>query len=164
VVSQTTGTLVMPREQDLPGSFVAKGAVLANVLGPEQIRVKVAVAQEDAGLIRSDTRDVQVALADLPGESLQARLSGEVPAATNQLPTAALGDRAGGPFVTDPADKDGLKTLEPVFLLDLQLSSMTLQRVGGRAWMRFDHGARPLAFQWHRRLQQLFLQQFNPQS
>ena len=61
----------MPREQDLPGSFVAKGAVLANVLGPEQIRVKVAVAQEDAGLIRSDTRDVQVALADLPGESLQ---------------------------------------------------------------------------------------------
>ena len=57
----------MPRAQDLPGSFVAKGTVLANVLRPEQIRVKVAVAQEDAGLIRSDTRDVQVALADLPG-------------------------------------------------------------------------------------------------
>jgi putative peptide zinc metalloprotease protein len=164
VVSATEGTLVMPHAQDLPGSYVSKGAILANVLGPEQIRVKAAVAQEDAGLIRSDTRDVQVALADLPGTTLSARLTGEVPAATTQLPTAALGDRAGGPFVTDPSDKDGLKTLEPVFLVDLQLNAKTLERVGGRAWLRFDHGARPLVFQWQRRLQQLFLQQFNPQS
>jgi putative peptide zinc metalloprotease protein len=95
---------------------------------------------------------------------LQGRLATEVPGATNQLPTAALGDRAGGPFVTDPADKEGLKTLEPVFLLDLRLTSKTLERVGGRAWLRFDHGARPLAFQWQRRMQQLFLKQFNPEG
>ena len=57
-----------------------------------------------------------------------------------------------------------LKTLEPVFLYDLQLNAKTLERVGGRASVRFDHGARPLAFQWQRRLQQLFLKQFNPQS
>ena len=164
VVSRTGGTLVMPRALDLPGSFVAKGTVLANVLGPELISVKVAVPQEDAGLIRSDTRAVEVALADVPGPSLQARLTTEVPGATNQLPTAALGDRAGGPFVTDPADKEGLKTLEPVFLLDLRLTSKTLERVGGRAWLRFDHGARPLAFQWQRRMQQLFLKQFNPEG
>ncbi len=160
VVSRTEGTLVMPHAQDLPGSFAAKGTILANVLRPEEISVKVAVPQKDAGLIRSDTRDVQVVLADLPGYKLHGRLTGEVPAATTQLPTAALGDRAGGPFVTDPADKDGLRTLEPVFLLDLRLDSKTLERVGGRAWLRFDHGARPLAFQWHRRLQQLFLKQF----
>ncbi|HTS52726.1 MAG TPA: efflux RND transporter periplasmic adaptor subunit [Burkholderiales bacterium] len=164
VVSETTGTLVLPRAQDLPGSFVAKGTVLANVLRPDEISVKVAVPQEDAGLIRSDTREVQVTLADLPGSSLEARFTGEVPAATSQLPTAALGDRAGGPFVTDPADKEGVKTLEPVFLLDLRLTSKTLERVGGRAWLRFDHGARPLAFQWHRRMQQLFLKQFNPEG
>jgi len=66
--------------------------------------------------------------------------------------------------VTDPSDKDGLKTLEPVFLMDLQLNAKTLERVGGRAWLRFNHGACPLVFQWQRRLQQLFLQQFNPQS
>ena len=164
VTSQTDGTLVMPRALDLPGSFVAKGTVLANVLRPELISVRVAVPQEDAGLIRSDTRAVEVKLADLPGPSLQGRLTIEVPGATNQLPTAALGDRAGGPFVTDPADKEGLKTLEPVFLLDLRLTSKMLERVGGRAWLRFDHGARPLAFQWHRRMQQLFLKQFNPEG
>jgi putative peptide zinc metalloprotease protein len=164
VASQTQGTLVMPRAQDLPGSFVAKGTVLANVLRPEEISVKAAVAQEDAGLIRSDTREVQVTLADLPGSNLQGRLTTEVPTATTQLPSAALGDRAGGPFVTDPADKEGLKTLEPVLLLDLRLASKTLERAGGRVWLRFDHGARPLAFQWQRRLQQLFLKQFNPEG
>ena len=164
VVSQTDGTLVMPRAQDLPGSFVAKGTVLANVLRPEEISVKAAVPQEDAGLIRSDTRAVEVTLADLPESTLQGHLTTEVPGATSQLPTAALGDRAGGPFVTDPTDKEGLKTLEPVFLLDLKLTSKTLERVGGRAWLRFDHGARPLAFQWQRRMQQLFLKQFNPEG
>jgi putative peptide zinc metalloprotease protein len=85
-----------------------------------------------------------------------------VPAATAVLPTAALGDRAGGPVATDPADQDGLRTLEPVFLFDVQLAATPLQRVGGRALVRFDHGARPVGVQWHRRLHQLLLKQFNP--
>ena len=162
VVSTDEGTLVMPRAQDLPGSYIAKGTVLAHVLRPELIRIKVAVPQEDAGLIRADTRDVRVKLAELPDSDLQARLTGEVPAATVRLPTAALGDHGGGSIVTDPSDKDGLTTLEPLFLFDLQLDAKTLERVGGKVSVRFDHGARPIAAQWQRRAQQLFLKQFNP--
>lgn len=164
VASAARGTLAMPKAQDLPGSYVPKGTVLANVLGPEQMRVKVAVWQEDSGLIRSGTKAVEVKLTETAEGPLTAQLSGEVPAATVYLPTAALGDRAGGAIVTDPTDKDGTKTLEPVFLYDLLLDSKTLERVGARAAVRFDHGSRPLAFQMQRRLQQLFLKQFNPQS
>ncbi len=164
VSSTERGTLVMPRAQDLPGTFVAKGTVLANVLRPEQIRVKVAVWQEDSGLIRSGARDVEVKLVDAPDQVLTGRLTGEVPAATVYLPTAALGDRAGGPIVTDPSDKEGTKTLEPMFLYDVLLDAKTLERVGGRAAVRFDHGSKPLAFQVQRRMQQLFLKQFNPQT
>jgi len=164
VSSSEEGKLVMPRAQDLPGSFVAKGTVLANVLRPEAVRIKVAVPQEDAGLIRTETKEVEVRLADLPGSTLTAALTGEVPAATDHLPAAALGDRTGGPFVTDPGDKDGIKTLDPVVLYDLRLSASTLERVGGRAWIRFNHGPQPLAFQWERRLRQLFLKQFNPEG
>jgi putative peptide zinc metalloprotease protein len=164
VNSMERGTLVMPRAQDLPGTFIAKGTVLAHVLRPEQIRIKVAVWQEDSGLIRGGAKDVAVKLVDLPDQVLTGRLSGEVPAATVYLPTAALGDRAGGPIVTDPSDKDGTKTLEPMFLYELLLNTKTLERVGGRASVRFDHGPRPLAFQVQRRLQQLFLKQFNPQT
>jgi putative peptide zinc metalloprotease protein len=164
VSSTDSGTLVMPRAQDLPGTFVAKGTVLANVLRPEQIRVKVAVWQEDSGLIRGSSPNVEVKLVDLPDQVLTGQLSGEVPAATVYLPTAALGDRAGGPIVTDPSDKEGTKTLEPMFLYELLLDTKTLERVGGRVSVRFDHGSRPLAFQVQRRLQQLFLKQFNPQT
>jgi len=164
VVSTERGTLVMPRAQDFPGTFVSKGTVLAHVLRAEQIRVKVAVWQEDSGVIRGGARDVEVRLVDAPDQVLSAQLSGEVPAATVYLPTAALGDRAGGPIVTDPADKDGLKTLEPMFLYELLLNAKTLDRVGARVSVRFNHGAKPLAMQVQRRLQQLFLKQFNPQS
>jgi putative peptide zinc metalloprotease protein len=154
----------MPRAQDLPDSYVAKGTVLAHVLRPEQITVRVAVPQEDVALIGKDTRLAQVRLADHTGVTVPASLIGDTPAAAGQLPTAALGDRVGGQVVTDPTDKDGLRTLEPVFLFDLRLDGRTLERVGSRVWVRFDHGSRPLVLQWHRRLQQLFLKQFNPQS
>jgi len=164
VSSTERGTLVMPRAQDLPGAFVAKGTVLAHVLRPEQIRIKVAVWQEDSGLIHGGARQVQVKLVDEPDQILTGELTGEVPAATVYLPTPALGDRGGGPIVTDPTDKEGIKTLEPMFLYELLLNTKTLERVGGRATVRFDHGSRPLAFQMQRRLQQLFLKQFNPQT
>jgi putative peptide zinc metalloprotease protein len=164
VTAKVEGTLVMPRPQDLPGSYLSKGTVLAHVLRPEDISVKVVVPQADAGLIRSGTEDVEVALSDRRGELVSAKLTGEVPAATAILPTAALGDRAGGPVATDPTDKDGTRTLEPVFLFDVRLASKQVERVGSRVWVRFDHGARPLGVQWHRRLHQLLLKQFNPVS
>ena len=48
-----------------------------------------------------------------------------------------------------------------MFLIDLTLTGRTLERVGGRAWVRFDHGSEPLAMQAYRRAAQLFLQHFN---
>ncbi len=162
VVSPVSGMLVLPRPQDLPGSYVARGDVLAHVLHAEDISVKVAVPQADAGLIQGNTRSVEVSLVERAGAREPAHLSGAVPAATAMLPTAALGTRAGGSVPVDPADDAGLRTLEPVFLIDVKLDARRLERVGARAWVRFDHGARPVAMQWQRRLHQLFLKQFNP--
>ncbi len=164
VLSPIDGRLVMPRDQDLLGSYIPRGQIIAHVLRAEDISVKVAVPQEDAGLIRGNTKAVQVALVDQPGEPASAALSGEVPAAAAVLPAAALGDRAGGPVGTDPTDKQGTRTLEPVFLFDVRLDATPLERVGSRVWVRFDHGASPLGIQWQRRLLQLFLKQFNPQA
>jgi putative peptide zinc metalloprotease protein len=49
-----------------------------------------------------------------------------------------------------------------VILVDLTLPASTLQRVGSRAWVRFDHGAEPLADRWTRRLRQVFLDKVKP--
>ena len=127
-----------------------------------EIGVRATVSEKDAALVRERTRSVDVRMAEASGERVVAEMVRDIPAATHQLPSAALGDRGGGPYVTDPADKDALRTLEPVVLIDLKLPEKILQRVGGRAWVRFDHGAEPLAGQFYRRMRQLFLQHFNP--
>lgn len=162
VRAQVAGTLVVPRQADLPGSFMKRGALLGYVFSPDQVRIRAVVQERDVAQVRERTRGVDVLLAEDPWRPLRAAMSRETPAATHTLPSAALGDRAGGRQITDPADQDGMQTLEPVFLVDLTLPHDATRRVGGRAWVHFDHGAEPLARQWSRRLRQLFLKHFSP--
>ncbi len=156
------GTLTMPRQGDLLGAYVRHGITIGHVLAPGELRVRAAVAEADGHLVRHRSRGAEVRLADAPGQVLAAMRIGDVPSATRQLPSAALADRGGGPYAIDPAERDGLHTLQPVFLVDLSLPGHALQRIGGRAWVRFDHGMEPLALQAYRRAAQLFLQHFSP--
>lgn len=162
VRSQGAGTLVMPGQQDLLGTYVKRGSTLGYVLDRKEVGVRAAVPERDAALIRQGHAAVEVRLAEAAQDSLVAGLVRDVPAAVHELPSPALGDRGGGPYVTDPADKDGLRTVEPVVLIDLALPDRVLERVGGRVWVRFDHGRQPLTIQAWRRGRQLFLQHFNP--
>ena len=162
VRAKSSGTLVMPYGEDLSGTFVLQGETLGYVLDRGAIHVKAAVPEYDAALVRSSRQTAHVHIADSPASKMTAQLLRETPAATTQLPSAALGDRGGGPLRTDPAEESGLQVLEPVVLVDLTLPASTLQRVGSRAWVRFDHGAEPLANRWTRRLRQVFLDKVEP--
>jgi putative peptide zinc metalloprotease protein len=162
VYANVAGRLSMPRQSDLIGVNARQGVALGYVLDHAELRVRAAVAEEDAFLVRNRTRGAEVRLADAPDFALTAAVTQDVPAATRQLPTPALGDRAGGPYVTDPADRDGQRSVDPVFLFDLTLPGSALDRVGQRACVRFDHGAESLAAQLYRRALQVFLKHFNP--
>ena len=162
VRAQVAGTLAMPRQADLLGAYRRHGSTLGHVLAPAEMRVRAAIAEPDAYLVRHRLQHASVRLADAPGVVLAAASQGGIPAATRQLPSAALADTGGGPYAADPAEKDGLHSLEPVFVVDLSLPGHALARVGGRAWVRFDHGSEPLALQAYRRAAQLFLRQFSP--
>jgi putative peptide zinc metalloprotease protein len=143
---------------------VPRGALLGHILTSEAATVRVAVEQDEAALVRGETRAVSVRLAETPGEPRSGRLLRAVPAATEKLPSAALGEHAGGDIAVDPADKDHQQAIAPVFIFDIGLDETVLERAGGRAWVRFEHGWAPLAVQWGRRLKQLFLRQFDPGS
>ena len=85
-----------------------------------------------------------------------------MPGAREQLPSPALGSAGGGNIVTDPRDPQGVTALGKVFQLDLDVPSATgLVDVGGRVYVRFDHGWTPLANQWYLELRQLFLARFD---
>jgi putative peptide zinc metalloprotease protein len=160
--SQTDGRLVMPRQHDLPGSYIQQGTTLGHVLDERTaIDVRAAVPEYEAVLVREGVRRIDVRIAG-ETETLAAELVRDVPAATFELPSAALGDRGGGPHPTDPADKDGLRTREPVVVLDLSVPARTLERIGGKVWVRFDHGAQSLAQRWYRQARQALLQHFSP--
>ena len=156
------GRLVLPRAADLPGSFAAKGAMLGYILAPGPANIRAVLSEDDAWQVHARARQVEVRLVEAVAEALPAALLRQPPAATRVLPSAALGLRAGGRFATDPADRDGLRTIEPVFLLDLDVAAPLPPRIGGRVWLRFDLGYEPLGTRWLRALRQLMLRHFNP--
>jgi putative peptide zinc metalloprotease protein len=159
--SEVAGRMVFARQDDLPGAFLKKGQPLGYVLQADDMMVRATAAQKDAALIRERSRAATVWVAETPGASLTGKLSREVPAATFKLPSPALSDQNGGAILTDPSDPEHLRTLEPVLLIDVALPQNPVQRIGGRAWVRFDFGSEPLAFQWAQSLQQLLLRHFD---
>jgi len=156
------GQLVLPRAADLPGSFAAKGSMLGYILTPGPANVRAVLSEDDAQRVHARARQVEIRLAEAIDQVLPAVLLREPPAATRVLPSAALGERAGGRFATDPADRDGLRTIDPVFLLDVTTAAQLPARIGGRVWLRFDLGHEPLGTRWLRHLRQLLLRHFNP--
>ena len=156
------GRLVLPHAADLPGSYAARGAMLGYILAPGPANVRAVLSEDDAQLVHARAQGVELRLAEAAAAVLSASLLRQAPAATRALPSAALGERAGGRFATDPADRDGLRTIDPVFLLDVAVPAALPQRIGGRVWLRFDLGHEPLGTRWLRRLRQLMLRHFNP--
>ncbi len=155
------GTLVIPRAQDLPGRFVSQGELVAYVADDSDVTVRVVVPQGDVDLVTQRTENVQVRLSARVAEVLGATIRRQVPGATDELPSAALGTAGGGPFAVDPSDEQGLRLMTRAFQFDLALPPGThVSALGSRAYVRFDHGTEPLAEQWYRTVRQVFLKRF----
>jgi putative peptide zinc metalloprotease protein len=162
IKARAEGEFVMPRAPDMPGRFVKKGELLAHVVNVDAIIVRAIVSQQDIDLVRNSTRSVDVRLVEQLDAPVRGSLKRLVPSASDQLPSAALGTQGGGHAAVDPTDKDGRKTLQKYFQVDVELPAEDRKlHVGGRAYVRFDHGWEPLGFQWYRRARQLFLSRFN---
>jgi putative peptide zinc metalloprotease protein len=161
VRSPADGFLVMSDTGDPVGRFVRKGGEMATVVDHDSLNVRAVVEQSDITLVRERLANIQVRFADRRGETLQARLVREVPAAHYKLPSKVLGSDGGGSIPVEPGDRRGLKVSRKVFQVELALPDTTLATiVGQRVHVRFDHGEEPLALQWGRRLEQIFLRGF----
>ena len=161
--SNRDGYLVVPKLSDLQGRFVKKGQLVAYVINPsDHYTVKAVVSQNDIGLVRRKTDSVDIVIADWEVNSFPSNITRNVPGGSYQLPTPALGTAGGGMFPIDPNDNKGSKSLERVFEYELQLpSGYRSTYLGGRVYVRFDHGFEPLGLQAYRSLRQLFLRTFN---
>lgn len=160
--SPTSGRLIVPGAADLPGRFVTKGQLVAYVVEPQELTARVALAQADIAMVRQQTRSVEVMLAGWGAEPVPARIRREVPGASLQLPTPALGSAGGGPIPVDPRDNRGVTTLGQVFQLELALPpEVRSEYLGARVFVRFDHGFEPAGMQMYRAIRRLLLRQFD---
>jgi len=156
------GEVVWARPQDLPGSFVQRGAMLGHVLTGGPAHVRVALLEDDFLRTRGRVRALQVRLADAPWQQHAGRLAEATPGATQELPAPALGERFGGPVPVDPADPQGVRTRVPVFLLDAEVPGLQAATVGGRAWVKLVLPPEPLGLQWIAQARRVLLKQFSP--
>lgn len=175
LVAARAGTVSVQRAADWQGRYVAQGTVLARVIPTEDaaaadpaqaLSVRLALPAEEAAWLRQQPAQAQVRLPGPDGLTVPATLRHDFETATHELPSAALGDRHGGPIATDPADRSGRTTAAGVVLLDLALPPGSLPPgtgIGTRVWVRLDRGSQPLAVQLARRAQQAVLLHFNPQ-
>jgi len=160
--SPASGRFIVPNAVDLPGRFINKGQLVGYVVEPRELIVRVALVQDDIALVRQKTRRVEVMLADWGARPIKAHIRREVPGASTQLPTAALGSAGGGAIAVDPRDKQGVTTVKQVFQLDLAVpAEFRSDYLGSRVYVRFDHGFEPAGIQMYRAFRRLLLRQFN---
>ncbi len=159
--SAKNGQFILRRADDIAGRYVRQGERIGFVLDQGAMTVRVAIPQNRIGLIRETLEGVDVKLAESVRTTIPAKLTRGVPAAQQRLPSSVLGSNGGGSIPVDPADSEGLKTLESIFVLDVTLEEEpTAWRIGQRAYVKFDHGSQPLAEQWSRLGRQLFIRRF----
>jgi putative peptide zinc metalloprotease protein len=156
--SPASGELVFPRAEDLVGRFVRQGELVAYVIGLGEPTARVVLSEADVELVRDRTEGVEVRLARHVAGVQPARIERIFPAASERLPSRALGTAGGGEWSIDTSDPEGLRTLLPVFELDLTLPE-TLEgaAIGEVVYVRFDHGTEPLAWRAYRGLRRLLL-------
>ena len=166
--SPVDGRFVMDAPQDAPGRYARRGDLLAYVLEGGAATVRAVVEQNDADLVRAETRSVLIRTAGRIGDVFPATIRREVPGASDRLPSAALSVSGGGTFAADPrgfSDAESVerpKVLNPVFQFDLQApAGVRADELGMRVYVRFAHPPAPLAKQLYRAARQLLLHRFD---
>ncbi|WP_432470594.1 hypothetical protein [Amphritea sp. HPY] len=158
VRSRAAGIFVMANDQRFKGQYLLQGALIGYVFSRQNLIIRAVIPQSEIGLVRQQVNHVEVRFAERLDEVLEVSVIRQKPSASTTLPSRALGAAGGGDIAVRMNSKNGLTAAEKVFQVDLGLpDDFDVTGVGERAYVRFDHGAEPLAGQWLRSGRQLLL-------
>lgn len=144
-------------ESDLPGRYLAKGAVAGYVVGDKAHPVIRAVVMHDR---ISDVKKAIGARGRRFGDmrARDVRILRVMPGATRELPSPALALDGGGTIPVRMLDAHKLEAIEPVFQLETSLPRDGHQlRIGERFYLRLRLPTSPLAPRLIRFVRQKFL-------
>jgi putative peptide zinc metalloprotease protein len=162
VTSLSGGQFILPRAADQPGRFVHKGEVLGYVASLEDVIVRVIVDEDMAELVRRRIKRVDIRFVDRMSETVPGVIEREVPELSDTLPSMALSTVGGGKVVIDPTDANKMKVLAKLLHLEVRpVETCPATALGERVYVRFSHGAEPLAGRMYRAVRQIFLRRFS---
>ena len=160
--SPSEGQFVLSVPSDLVGRFLRKGELLGYVVKFDSPVVRVIVPEASADLVRQRANSIEARFADDTSKVLPMAVVREFPALADELPSAALSTIGGGAIHIDPSDREQVRALGTLMQLELAFDDpISVQAMGGRIHVRFQHGHEAVAKRFYRSLRQLFLRQFN---
>ena len=161
VRSPADGVFLLPKAEDLPGSYVRKGMPLGYVTDFNRLIARVVVNQTDVDHIRNHTRRVEARLAESVSTVVAARIEREVPAASRDLPSLALSIEGGGSFALDPKETRNPQAYEKLFQFEISMQGIQARGMGERVFIRFVHDPEPIAYLWYRNIRRVLLKRFD---
>lgn len=162
VKSHVAGKIIIPDEVDTPGRYCRQGQLLAYVVNYPLDTVRMAVTQDNIALLRKNSEKIEIRPAENIDNIIMASIVREVPAASNELPSIALGHAGGGDIAVDIKDASGQYAFESIFQFDLKLETiLNTEYVGERVYIRIYHGKETIAQQLYRAGRRLFLRRFS---
>ncbi|WP_172329197.1 efflux RND transporter periplasmic adaptor subunit [Mangrovicoccus sp. HB161399] len=162
VTAGRAGRVILPRGDDLEGSFARRGDQLAVVDDFRSPAIRVVVPEIRSSLVRNGTRAIEARFSFDPATVHPAHLARSTPVLSRSLPSMALAREGGGRASLDPGQpRERLQTFEPMYQLDLELEDAAEVPVyGARVHVRFAHDPAPLAGRIYRAATRVFLKYF----
>jgi len=162
------GLLVAPKLELAQGAYLHRGDKIGIVADLNDLLIRVVAPNEIAGPLNSEARQqVQIRVEGRPDILLTGTIVQVSPAGQNQLPSRALGYQAAGQTQTTNDDRQGLKTTEPFF--EIQIKHLQFDKdspvnqllPGQRVMVRFEmRKSKPLAVQGWTKLLQMIQKRF----
>jgi len=158
ITASTSGTFVLADRTALAGRFFSQGELIGHVVDPDDYIVQVVVPETQSRPLHDGIVSASVRLAESALQQHSAHVSHKTPAASNRLPSAALGAAGGGGIAVASSDESGLTSIERVFHIQLSFDApVTVSGVGERAFVKLRHRAEPMGVRLYRAAQQTFI-------
>lgn len=141
---------------NLEGRFLERGQLIGMVASDDLVIVASVPDRVDGYVFGHDrSPSASVRVRGSAGQVHPARIVRRVPAGSYQLHSASIGTSAGGDVAIDPRDRDGARTMESRFIVELEpVEPIAGAQPGMRVRVRFGIEPMPLGRQVLRRVRQ----------
>lgn len=156
-----SGELVIPNRDGIVDRYYRRGEVLGYVVDYKNLPLTVMISEDDIDRVRNQTRGVSFRFASQPDIEYTGSILRQVPASTQQLPSAILTIEGGGSIALDPNRENELQSYQSYFRIELDSSNALKKRFDERVHVLFVHDPEPIIWRWVRNVRRVFLRQFD---